>query len=59
MFYGLNTLWLNFWFKGFNLVHKLLVLFGYDTLVYIYISKMFFIVLWLVCVCAHVAFVSF
>ena len=31
MFYGFNTLWLKFWFKGL----KLMDLFGCDTLVYI------------------------
>ena len=38
MFYGFNTLWLKFWFKGL----KLMDLFSCDTLVYIYIFKMFF-----------------
>ena len=38
MFYGFNTLWLKLWFKGL----KLMDLFGCDTLVYIYIFKIFF-----------------
>ena len=54
IFYGFNTLWLKFWFKGL----KLMDLFGYDTLVYIYIFKMFFNILCFV-VYAHVALVSF
>ena len=64
MFYGFNTLWFMFWFKGL----KLMDLFGYDTLVYIYIFKMFlFPCVWYICtyayvafvICTHVAFVSF
>ena len=39
MFYEFNTLWIKFWFKGL----KLMDLFGCDTLVYIYIFKMFLI----------------
>ena len=54
MFYGFNTLWLKLWFKGL----KLMDLFGYDTLGYIYIFKMFFNILCLVLVCTH-AYVAF
>ena len=57
MFYGFNTLWLKLWFKGL----KLMDLFGYDTLVYIYIFKMFFSILCLVylypCLCSFCGFV--
>ena len=64
MFYGFNTLWLKFWFKGL----KLMDLFGCDTLVYIYIFKIFFFsICFVFCThayvafvfCTHVAFVTF
>ena len=55
MFYGFNTLWLMFWFKGL----KLMDLFDCDTLVYIYIFKMFlFPCVWYISTHAYVVFVG-